>query len=139
MNFGARTFLRQRQSGSVNLNTYLKFNVIGLSGVVQSAKLRLYVTDASTSGGSVYKVSNNYQSTSTPWTQSGLIWNNAPAIAGTALSSAGPVTLGTWVEFDVTAAIAGNGVFSFGMKNGASDRGCISIASSLVKSGLSAK
>jgi len=120
-NFGTRTYLRQRQSGSENLNTYLKFNVIGLSGVVQSAKLRLFVTDASTSGGSVYAVSNNYQGTSTPWTQSGLNWNNAPAISGTALSSAGPVTLGTWVEFDVTAEIASNGVFSFAMNNGASD------------------
>lgn len=119
-NFGTRTYLRQRQSGSENLNTYLKFSVIGLSSV-QSAKLRLYVTDASTSGGSVYKVSNNYQGTSTPWTQSGLNWNNAPVISGAALSSAGPVTLGTWVELDVTAAITSNGVFSFAMKNGASD------------------
>ncbi len=120
-NFGTRTFLRQRQSSSESLNTYLKFKVAGLKGSVLSVRLRLYVTKESTNGGSVHPVSNNYQGTSTPWTQSGLNWSNAPAISGVALGSVGAVTLNTWVEFDVTAAIAGNGVYSFGMKGGVSN------------------
>ncbi len=120
-NFATRTFLRQRQSGSENIYSYLKFAVSGLNGSVLNAKLRLYVTNESTTGGSAYSVSNNYKGTSTAWAQSGLNWNNAPVISGTALSSAGAVTLNSWVEFDVTAAITGNGVYSFGMKNGASD------------------
>ncbi|MGH7599582.1 MAG: DUF7594 domain-containing protein, partial [bacterium] len=97
-----------------------KFDVSGLSGTVQSAKLRLQVTTASNSGGSVYSVSNNYLGTSTPWTETGLKYNNAPAISGTALSTVGSVTVGQVVEFDVTAAIAGNGTISFGMKNSSS-------------------
>lgn len=120
-NFGSLQTLRARQSSSEILTSYLKFAVSGLTGSMQSAKLRLYVTDASSSGGSVYAVSNNYLGTSTAWTQSGLNWNNAPAISGTALSSAGPVSLNTWVELDVTPAISGNGTYSFGLKSNASD------------------
>jgi hypothetical protein len=90
-------------------------------GAVQRATLRLYVTDASSNGGSVYLVSNNYEGTTTAWIQSGLNWNNAPAISGTALSSAGAVSVQSWVEFDVTPVITGNGSFSFGLKSTTSD------------------
>jgi hypothetical protein len=101
---------------------YLKFGVTGLSAPVLSAKLRLYVDNPSVDGGSVYVVSNNYENTTAAWTESGLNWNNAPAIGGTALSTAGPVNVGTWVELDVTSAISGDGLYSFGLKNNSSDR-----------------
>jgi flagellar hook assembly protein FlgD len=120
--YGANTIMRVRESTSGELyRAYLKFEVTGLSGIVQSAKLRLYVTDASVDGGSVYLVSNNYEGTATPWTESGLNWNNAPAITGTPLSSAGAVSLNSWVEWEVTAAVTGNGMFSFGLKNNSAD------------------
>jgi len=115
-NFGTATTLRVRQA-SIILRSYLKFTVSGLSGVVQSAKLRLKVTVASNDGGSVFLVSNNFLGTSTPWTESGINYNNAPAISGTPLSSAGSVTVGQTVELDVTPAITSNGTFSFGLNN----------------------
>ena len=100
--------------------TYLKFEITGLSAPVLSARLRLYVTNASVDGGSVYAVSNNYQGTSTPWIESGLNWNNAPVITGIELSTMGAVSVGQWVEFDVTAAITDNNTYSFGIKNASS-------------------
>ncbi len=106
---------------SPDYHSYLKFNVGGLSGPVRSAKLRLYVTDDSPDGGAIYSVSNNYAGTSTPWTESGLTWNNAPALSGTPLSKAGTVKVNTWVEFDVTSAIGGNGTYSFGMSSASTD------------------
>jgi len=115
-NFGTATTLRMRQAAII-LNSYLKFVVSGISGPVSSAKLRMKVTTASSSGGSVYSVSNNYLGTSTPWIENGLNYNNAPAISGTPWSTVGSVTVGQVVEFDVTPAIAGNGTFSFGLKN----------------------
>jgi len=120
-NFGTRLTLRVREASTNAEQSYLKFNVSGLTGQVQSAKLRLYVTDASSDGGNLYSVSNDYQGTATPWTQSGLNWNNAPSIAGVALRFLGPISLNTWVEMDVTSAITGNGVYSFGIKNSSSD------------------
>ena len=81
----------------------------------------MYVNDASKVGGSVYAVSNNYLNTATAWTESGLIWQNAPALSGTPLSTLGAVALNTWVEYDVKVAITGNGTYSFGITSTSQD------------------
>ena len=92
---------RRSRSGSGTLRSYLRFNVPALAwNGHRRAKLRLFVTDASTAGGSAYTVGNN-------WTETGITWNNAPPITGNALAH-GRIGCrsGTWVEFDVTSAIA---------------------------------
>jgi hypothetical protein len=111
-NFGTSTTLRVRLSQS---RAYLKFTVTGLTGPPTSAVLRLRVIDGSTNGGSVYAVAN------TTWTESGITWNNAPAITGTALSSLGTVTTGTWVDFNLGSAITGNGTYTFAISGGNND------------------
>ncbi|MGH7598390.1 MAG: DUF7594 domain-containing protein, partial [bacterium] len=117
-NFGAATELRVEMNNASDLSiSYLKFNVAGMGGPVESAKLRLRCTDPSTQGGSIFSVSNNYQGNSSLWVESGLNWNNAPVIAGSALSSLASVSAGQTVELDVTPAIIGNGVYSFAIKN----------------------
>ncbi len=121
-NNGTAKTLQGKTSASEILQAYLKFEVTGVSGSLYSAKLRLYVSDASPDGGAVYSVSNTYQSSMTAWIESGLNWNNAPAIGGTALSSMGAVSLDQWVEFDVKAAIVGNGTYSFGLESNNSDK-----------------
>jgi flagellar hook assembly protein FlgD len=120
-NFGSADKLRARKTSSDELNTYFKFSVSGLAGAVQSAKLCLYVAEGSVNGGSIYVVANNYLGTNTPWVESGLLWTNAPAITGSPLSSLGAVEIGQTAEFEVTAAITGNGIYSFGLKNGSPD------------------
>ncbi|MGH7492559.1 MAG: DUF7594 domain-containing protein [bacterium] len=115
-NFGSSSTLRVRQS-SPTYRSYLKFAVSGASGTVQSAKLRLRVTEGSGSGGSVFLVSNTYSSSSTQWDESDLTYQNAPTLSGNALSTVGGVSAGAWVEFDVTAAITGNGTFSLGLQS----------------------
>jgi hypothetical protein len=42
-----------------------------------------------------------------------VIWGNKPAISGSPVASVGAVTVGTWVEVDLTSAITGNGTYSF--------------------------
>jgi len=120
-NYGTSSTVRARLSSSEINHGYLKFEIMGLSGTLLSAKLRLHVSNASVDGGSVHLASNNYLGSMTPWLENGLIWNNAPGVAGAALSSAGAVSIGQWVEFDVTPAIVGNGTYSFGLKNNNSD------------------
>jgi hypothetical protein len=119
-NYGTTTVLRVR-SVDPTYHSYFKFDLSGISGPVQSARLRLFCNDASVDGGETYLVSNNYLGTSTPWTESGLTWNNAPAISGTPLAERGAVLANTWVEFDVTAAITGSGIYSFGMTSGSTN------------------
>jgi hypothetical protein len=120
-NYGTSSTLRVKVSGSETFCSYLKFDVTGVSGTLRSATLRLYVSDAGADGGAAYLVSNDYQDGSAPWTESGLLWGNAPSITGTPLSSTGAVSIGQWVEFNVTSAITGDGTYSFGLKNNNSD------------------
>jgi Domain of unknown function (DUF1929)/Carboxypeptidase regulatory-like domain/IPT/TIG domain len=122
-NFGSSSTIRL-DSGTANMNTYLRFNISGMARPAQDAKLRLYVTNPSDLAGQVYSVSNDYQNTTTPWVETGatgITWNNAPTIAGTPLSSAGIAAQDTWVEFDVTSAITGNGIVNFGLKAASTD------------------
>ena len=108
---------RLRVDGVPQVNSYLRFDVTGVNGPVASAKLRMFVVDAATNAGAVYPV--------TPlWVETGagaITWANAPPITGTPLPAAGPAPLNAWVEFDVTAAVAGNGPVAFAVKGVASD------------------
>jgi PKD repeat protein len=63
----------------------------------------------------VYSVPNG-------WTESGITWANGPAIGGSPLSSAGPASVGQWIEFDVTGGVGGEGSVSFGVANASTDR-----------------
>jgi hypothetical protein len=119
-NFGSARDLRIR-GGSQTVRSYLKFDVSGVTGTIQSATLRLRVMDGGPDGGSVFSVSNNFAGTSAPWFESGLTWKNAPPLGGSALDAAGAVSLNTWVEWDVTSAIAGDGTYSFAVSGSSSD------------------
>ncbi|MCG8608250.1 DNRLRE domain-containing protein, partial [bacterium] len=120
-NYGSKDELRVQLKGGKQNNGYLKFEVTGIGVSVQSAKLRLNVVSASDDGGGIYSVSNNYAGSATPWEESGLTWNNAPGIAGIPLSTLGEVSKGVVVEFDVTSAISGDGVYSFAITNSSDD------------------
>jgi len=115
-NLGTDNELRVEQDSAIN-HSYLKFQVSGTRAIVHGAKLRLYVTNSSDDGGSIHKVSDYYAGTVTAWTENGLVWNNAPAIGPPALSSVSSPSAGTWVEFDVSAAIPGDGTYSFGLQS----------------------
>jgi PKD repeat protein len=112
-NYGTAVTLRLRNTSEI-YRSYLKFTVSGLTVAPTSARIRLFVEDSSPDGGRIYPVSNT-------WTETGITWDNAPLISGTGLSSVGPVTTGTWVEFDVSAAVTDNGTYSFGILNNSSD------------------
>jgi hypothetical protein len=116
-NYGSADHLRAK-TDSTTYRGYLKFDLSPTGGAaVERATLRLRVTDASPSGGSVYAVSNAYAGSATPWTESGLTWSNAPPIPGTPLASAGVAALGAWLDLDVTGAVAGSGAVSFAIQS----------------------
>ena len=103
-NYGASSSLHA--DGSPVKRSYLRFEVTGISGVVESANLRLYCTNSSSDGPAVYR-------TDSGWSESAVTWNNGPARQGSAADDAGSVASGTWLELDVTALVTGNGTFSF--------------------------
>jgi len=106
-NFGSAKDLRA-QAGNKPLRSYLKFSVSGLTGTVQSAVVRLSVAKAANDGGEIFLSPNT-------WDEGSITFKNAPVVSGNALSSAGAIAAGTIVELDVTAAVTGNGTYSFAL------------------------
>jgi len=99
---------------SPRMESYLRFSVSGLTGPVSSAKLRLYATDGSSDGPRVYRSAGG-------WTEGGLTWNTRPALGSGALDDKGSISTGTWVEFDVTSAVSGNGELNLALIATSSD------------------
>ena len=113
-NYGTTKEIRARGGGSLVINGLIRFRVQGV-GAVGTAKLRVYVTDSSVGTGSVFKVLDN------SWVENTIVWPG-PAPTGSALDSepAGPST-GSWVEFDVSSFVTGDGTYSFQLQNSVSD------------------
>lgn len=119
-NYGGQSTLQLREgnaSNPITYHSYLTFQVAGTGGSVASAKLRLYVTDASAVAGSVYAVANGWLETGA----GGITWTNAPAVSGSPLATVGSAALGTWVEFDVTSAVQSDGTVSFALTTTSTD------------------
>jgi hypothetical protein len=87
------------------VNSYLKFNVQGLTSSIASAKLRIYANSSSLAGVKAYGVSN------TSWVENTINYSNAPA-PGSQGGAIGSFTGGTWITIDITPLITGNGTFS---------------------------
>ncbi|MBI4396844.1 MAG: DNRLRE domain-containing protein [Elusimicrobia bacterium] len=109
-NFGTSAQIKANvyPAGGLEYEGYLKFDVSGLSGAVRSAKLRLYVVNRTVDAPAVYSAEN-------AWTESGLTWNSRPARTGGAVADLGAVPLESTVEYDVTSAVAGEGLQTFAL------------------------
>jgi hypothetical protein len=104
-NFGSETILEVDVSPTKI--TYLQFNVTAITGIVQSAHIRLSVTNGSPVGGTIYSVSDN------SWDENIITDNTRPVIDGIALGDIGAVSGGDIVDLDITSAIGGNRTYSF--------------------------
>ncbi len=103
-NYGSATSLKI--DASPVQDSLIKFTVSGVgTRTVTGAKLRLYVTDASTSGGNFYPITSN------TWSESTVTWNNQPAHSTTKIGSLASVFTGGYVEVDVTSLITGDGTY----------------------------
>jgi hypothetical protein len=80
---------------------YLRFWVPAMEGSVRRATLRLWVTNGTGKGPGVH-------TTSLEWDESSLTWSNRP-VAGPTLAERGKLKKDRWTEYDVTAAVAGEG------------------------------
>ena len=106
-NYGSSTSLRI--DASPDLHSYLRFDVQGLgSKSILQARLLVYVNSRASQGVNLWAVSDN------SWVESTMNYNTAPAL-GNLLSSTGLINAGSWVEFDVTSYVTGEGAYSFGI------------------------
>lgn len=118
-NFGSAPILRVKNS-SKDMNAYLKYEVDGFESDpgqcyrFYDTFLVNHVKEPSVDGGSVYSVSNS-------WTESGINWNNAPAITGSPLGNAGEVSDESTEWTHIGVPIHGNGIYSFAIRSNSSD------------------
>ncbi|MGH9035110.1 MAG: DUF7594 domain-containing protein, partial [Acidimicrobiia bacterium] len=111
-NYGSSS--RLEVDASPLTESFLRFSVSGVDGAVTSARLRAWVTDGSGNGPEVYR-------SGAGWDESSVTWNTRPGRSGGLLADAGKLSASTWVEWDVTAAVTGNGAYSFNLVADSSD------------------
>ena len=112
-NYGTDAKLRTVGSTKA-FESLLRFDVQGLEGTVQSARLVLTSLDATADGPAVY-------STAGGWTESAVKWSNKPSFSAAGVSDKGAITAGSLVEFDVKSLINGNGELNLGLRQTSSD------------------
>ncbi len=111
--FGA-SFLRCDGGSSKSVQTFLEFEVKGLTGPVLGAEVRLRATSSTTGGPSLYR-------TASGWAEADLTWTGRPLPTGSALASKKAIAGGSLVALNVKAAVTGNGVYAFVLLPGSSD------------------
>jgi hypothetical protein len=92
--------------GDPEKDVYLRFPVTGLTGTVTKVVLRVHVSSGTNNAPAVYASANS------TWTETGLTWNNRPGPTGTVLANAASVATGTFLDYDVTGLVTGNGAAS---------------------------
>jgi chitodextrinase len=95
------------------VDSYLKFTLNGV-GPVQNAKLRLYAFTSTVDGPAVY-------STDTAWSETGLNWNTRPATTSPATDDKTSIASNSWVEYNVSSFVTGNGTYSFRLAQTSTD------------------
>ena len=109
-NYGTATTVNS--DGSPITIGYFKFDTSSFVGTPTSAVLSLNVKDPSIHGTTLYLADNN-------WTETGVTFNNRPAITSTSLGSSGALSTGQTVNFNVLPVYS-NGVMTFAIQQGTS-------------------
>jgi acid phosphatase type 7 len=114
-NYGTSSYLVVDGVNNPDIESFIRFAVNGVTGSIQNAQLRVYVTTNSSANGPAAYGANN------SWTETGITWNNRPSRIGGALDNKGSTSRNSWVEYNVTAALTGNGTYTFVLAADSSD------------------
>lgn len=114
-NAGNSTFLQVDGANDPGVESFIRFTVTGISIPIQNAVLRIYATtNGSGNGPAIY-------ATDAAWEEAGITWNNRPARTTEELDNQDRIHEESWVEYDVTTAVTGDGTFSFVLAADTSD------------------
>jgi Predicted phosphohydrolases len=114
-NYGTATTLQVDDTSDPDLESFLRFTVAGVSGPVQNARVRLYTTTNGTKNGPAIYATNP------SWNEKDITWNRRPARTSSAVDNKGVININSWVEYDVTSLVTGNGTFSFVLAGDSND------------------
>lgn len=100
--------------GAVNLlagsgwESYLRFEVTGVTGEIAAAVLRLHGRQAGRSGGNLHVLQQ-------PWSEKEVTWLSKPAVTTPPIGRLPAVQAGQWHAFDLAGVINGNGTFDLAL------------------------
>jgi len=113
-NYGASPLQTDGGTGQ-RAQTMIRFTTSGLSGTVTRATLRLHSNgNPSSNGPALYATTNT-------WVENTVTFNNRPIIQGSAVDNVGAVSVETWVNFNATALVHGNGSFTLKLIQASTD------------------
>ena len=116
-NYGSSAELGYDDGSGARIASYLRFSIASLTGPPSRAVLRLRSTsNASAQGPAVYLAGSS-------WAEGTLTWANRPAVVGSPVATFGAVAASTWVELDVTSAVAGAGDLTLALIGRSTDGG----------------
>jgi hypothetical protein len=111
-NYGAQTNLQANAAAGSAQNSFIRFTVSGVTGTIQNVKLRVYCTTNGTNNGpAAYLADSNWIERGT----TGITWNTQPALLSGAFDNKGAIAIESWVEYDVTALVTGDGTYTFAL------------------------
>ena len=113
-NFGTSQKLRVDADPYARVRSYLRFDVEGLPGPVERARLRIFATSDTAALPILDAVTDD-------WSEGGVTWTSRPARTGAVAGGGGQVAAGTWFEVDVTSLVAGDGTYDLGLRTGSAD------------------
>src|SRR5215212_10727270 len=106
-NYGSAASLLVDDASNADVETFLRFTVTGVSGTVQEARVRLYdTTNGTKNGPAIY-------ATDPSWTETAITWNNRPDRTSAEVDNKARIATSSWVEYNVTSRVSGDGTFSF--------------------------
>ena len=112
-NYGSDVAIGVHESTGRTMNSYVQFNVSGLTGPVTGAKLRLKESPTGTS--SLNNGAMGVRVVTGPWTESSVTWNNRPSYGATTLGTVPANSVGqdSVVEISLDpAAFSADGTYS---------------------------
>lgn len=106
-NYGTSTYLQVDGASDPGVESFIRFTVTGVTGVIQSAHVRLYdTTNGSKDGPAVY-------ATEASWSEDSITWKTRPARSSEVLDNKDSISKDSWTEYDVTSQVKGDGTYSF--------------------------
>ena len=111
-NYGTANNLQADGDSGIRQASFIRFTVSGINGPMQSAKLRVFCTTNGTGNGPAVYLANS------SWTESGsggVTWNTQPGLLSGAVDNKGAFGTNTWVEYDVTSLVSGDGTYTFAL------------------------
>jgi glucose/arabinose dehydrogenase/PKD repeat protein len=113
-NEGGGTGLSAKSGTGSDYETIIRFKVEGIGEDVSKAMLYLYAYDGTVNGPVIYE-------TTPSWRESGVTWNTKPGATSGVVDNYGAIAKRSWIAYDVTDAIDGNGYVSFVIRGQSSD------------------